>query len=1087
MTFEPNVGQADGSVQLVGAGKGLNVFLTHEEIAVQVAKSRRPRVGADELGGGLLRLRVAGNSRFNWQGASQLPGQSNYFVGNNRDRWHTNVPHFERAETATSVAGVGMAVYGTDDGVEYDLRVAPGGDVSKLRLRLNGADRVRLDANGDLLLNVSGNELRMKKPRVYQAPRSGWHASGTKRHRAVGARRANKYSPKQSTRPPGVRQRNAGQPLRHRSSRAVNPCAPRSSGAGASTANPRDSTCGKSPPTKARSSLRTGEKEIAANYVIEADGSIGFHIGAYDARSTLVIDPSLSVSYATFLGGSGADSAESIAVDSSGDIYIAGTTASVSFPGSSIKRLGPADGPANFFIAKINPTLSGASSLVYLDFLGGGGKQSGGVIAIDGSGDVALSGSTTASDYPVTDTSTPTNGLSSTLGNDLVVSEINPAGNALIYSTLFGGSGLESQSGPGGIALDSSGDIYIASDVQTTQIDSASADLPVTTGAYLPTWDGQPGDAFFAILTPPKAAGSPTVVKYCTYLGTNSISEPSIAGVAVDVSGNAYIAGTVSIGTNPFPTQNAVQSAYGGGASDGFLLKIAPSGTGASDLVYSTLLGGSGTDSVLALALDGSNPPNAYVAGSTQSPNFPTNGKVGAFQSGLHPGATTNSFLAVISQNAISGQSTLAYSTDLGGSGTDSGNALAVVAPNAVYVAGSTSSWDMPWNNNLQPFNGASDAFVAKFDTTVPGVASLIYATPLGGTSQPGTPASASANAVAADGTGHVYVAGSTISSDFPTAVTTHAGLVGFQQACASCGLSPAATDAFAAEIIESATPMPSVYFNVGRAIFGGVAVGTSAVPVPVALYNGGAANLSISGISISGANQGDFSLIGGADCTAQPILPGSSLQCSFEVEFAPSVSGEEDAVVLVSDNAPGSPQELELIANGEAALVSISPPAIAFGNQPENTQSPPVTLSVTNLSTQAVTVTNIVLAGADTGEFFSLSGSDLGSPACQPNISIAAGQSCVTRIAFQPNALRTFSAQMQFSESAAPGATAQQIVDFSGTGSPAATRGPVGSRHRFRQRSRRRNEPVPVDQAYEFGQCPIEPFQHRNGGRERF
>ena len=73
-------------------------------------------------------------------------------------------------------------------------------------------------------------------------------------------------------------------------------------------------------------------------------------------------------------------------------------------------------------MAKINPTLSGGSSLVYLDFIGGGGIQAGGVIAIDGSGDVALTGTTTATDYPITDTSAPTNGLSSSLGNDLVVS-----------------------------------------------------------------------------------------------------------------------------------------------------------------------------------------------------------------------------------------------------------------------------------------------------------------------------------------------------------------------------------------------------------------------------------------------------------------------------------------------------------------------------------------------------------------------------------------------------------------------------------------------------------------------------------------
>ena len=571
MTFEPNVGQSDPSVQFVGAGKGLDVFLTNDEIALQVAKSQLPATGAGLPQTALVSVRVAGNGRFDWQGVGELPGRSNYFVGSNRNQWHTNVAHFERAESETSLPGVGIAVYGARDGVEYDLRLAPGADVSNLRLQVQGAARVHLDANGDLLLNGSGNEVRMKKPRAYQAPRSGWHGPGTKRHGAVGARRADKYSPKHNTRPPAARQRNTGQPPRRRVNRATNPCLPRASGSSAAAA--RNTTpCAKVPASEMKPPNPEPEREVAVNYIIESDGSIGFQIGPYDQDAPLVIDPSLSVAYATFLGGSGADSAQSIAVDSSGDIYVAGTTASVSFPGASVKRVGPADGSTNFFIAKINPALSGSASLVYLDFLGGVGIQSGGVIAVDGSGDVALSGTTTATDYPVTDTSAPTIGLATGFGNDLVVSEINPTGNALVYSTLFGGSGLESQSGPGGIALDSSGDIYIASDVQTTAVDTASADLPVTANSYLPAWDGQKGDAFLAILTPPAAAGSPTVVKYCTYLGTNSITEPVVAGVAVDDSGSAYVAGATSNGTDPFPAKNAIQTLYGGGTNDGYLL-----------------------------------------------------------------------------------------------------------------------------------------------------------------------------------------------------------------------------------------------------------------------------------------------------------------------------------------------------------------------------------------------------------------------------------------------------------------------------------------------------------------------------------
>ena len=656
MTFEPNVGQADSNVQFVGRGKGLTVLLTHQEIAVRVATPATAQNGT-------VVLRVAGNAGFDWKGEGRVRAESNYFLGNDPKKWHTGVPHFARAETADAAHGVGMAIYGNDDGVEYDLRVAPGGDVSKLRLTLTGAENLRVNASGDLLMNVAGDEVRMKKPRVYQTPHTGWHSSRSRHRGSLGARRARKYSPHQTQRTRRIRLGNA----QHKPKRAANPCAPKSPSGQQATAAQNGIPCLGQPSTRTQTPTKVQRRIIEGSYVLEADGSIGFRIGPHDPNATLVVDPSLSVAYGTFLGGSGTDTAASIALDASGKIYVGGTTTSTSFSGAPAKRLGPADGPAEFFIAKIDPTLTGASSLIYLTFFGGSGTQAGGLIAVDASGDVAITGTTTATDFPVTDTSVPTSALASGDGNDLAVSEIGPSGSILVFSTLFGGSGAESQSGPGGIALDGKGDVYISSDVHTTSLDSASADLPVTAGAYQTAWDGEPGDAFLAIFQPPAAAGGPAVLKYCTYLGINSIVEPGVGGIAVDVSGSAYIAGFTSIGGTPFPAQNAIQTMYGGGSSDAFLMKIAPASTGATDLVYATLLGGAGADQALAIGLDSANPPNAYITGTTQSSNFPTNGTVGAYQAGLHPNATANAFLSVVSQNAITGQSALAYSTYFGG------------------------------------------------------------------------------------------------------------------------------------------------------------------------------------------------------------------------------------------------------------------------------------------------------------------------------------------------------------------------------------------------------------------------------------
>jgi len=560
ITFEPNVGQTDSRVKFVGRGKGLTVFLTQDEIALRVGQSKSSEAyplnsrapGAEPSPNGTVTLRTAGNSGFEWKGSDKLRAETNYFVGNDPKKWHTRVPHFARAEASSVSPGVGVAVYGNDEGVEYDLRVAPGRDVSNLRLTLAGAQSMRLEDTGDLLIGVGGDEVRMKKPAVYEVSHAGWHSSENRNHAPRGARRAKKYSPRRTTR---TRRTRLGK-TDHKPRRVASPCAPKLSLGERITTAQRNAPCRGRSGVHPRTPARTKRRRIDGEYVIEADGSIGFRIGPHDPDAMLVVDPSLSIAYGTFLGGLGSDTAASIAIDHAGKIYVGGTTTSTAFPGAPASKVGPADGPAQFFIAKIDPTLTGASSLVYLTFIGAGGTQAGGLIAVDGSGDVAITGTTTATDFPVTDTTEPTSALASGYGNDTIVSEIGPAGNNLIFSTLFGGSGTESQAGAGGIALDSAGDVYIASDVQTTPIDSASADLPVTPGAFQTAWDGEPADGFLAIFQPPTSAGKAAILKYCSYLGTNSNghigSRSSAQSVTLTNQGSAAlsIASIALAGTN---------------------------------------------------------------------------------------------------------------------------------------------------------------------------------------------------------------------------------------------------------------------------------------------------------------------------------------------------------------------------------------------------------------------------------------------------------------------------------------------------------------------------------------------------------
>lgn len=999
MTFEPNVGQANPRAAFVGRGKGMTVLLMRDQISVRAGK------------GGALGIRfqnreeqserAAGhvsNSRGGaWRGEEKVTSESNYFIGNDSSRWRAHVPHFGRVESPDAAHGIGVAVYGNDEGLEYDLRLAPGADVSNLRLALTGAQSLRLDSSGNLLLTVGGKEMRMKRPVVYEYEdvATRWHSKQRQRHRALGSGGPRTHS---TNKPRKLRD-----PHRERKRRKLQP--------EATGGNP------------------AAGKRVNAEYVLEADGSVGFRLGPHDPEAALVVDPSLSVSYATFLGGVGTDAAASIALDSNGNIYVGGTTTSESSFSERFGEIGPADGPAEFFIAKINPSVTGPSSLVYLTFLGGSGTQSGGLVAVDGSGDVVVMGTTTSTDFPVTDLSAPTNGLISGSGNDVVVSELDPTGAHLFFSTIFGGSGAESLNGTGGIALDSSGDVYIASDTTTTPVDSASTDLPVTAGAYQSTWDGESSDGFLAIFQPPSASGGAATLKYCSYLGTGS-NGTGVGGIGVDGSGNAYITGWASDSAGTFPSTNAFQASYGGGTSDAFLMKISPLGKGSQDLVYATLIGGSGSDQALAVALDSLTTPNAYVTGTTQSADFPTRGATGAYQGTLHVSATANAFLVVVGQDALSGQTSLKYSTYLGGSEADAGQGIAVAAQNAVYVTGKTTSWDFPWHDNLQPFNGAGDAFIAKVDPTSAGSASLIYATALGGTSPTGRSASATGNGIAADSSGHVYIAGATTAANFPTAVTTENPVNGFQTTCASCGQTPPASDAFVAEVAENVSAAPSVYFSVASVPFTATGVGLQFAGV----LNGGEAPLIISAINVTGPNSGDFALTGQSACLGKSITPAPTTQCSFEVGFTPSTDAFESAFVTVTDNAPGSPQILELrgLPSGPPSA-SISPVSYDFGSQPENTSSDGQTITLSNMGGQPLTLSAFSIGGADAAQF--------SEPAstCFSGETLASGASCTVEVLFGPKAIGAFHAELDFTDNSGNVANSKQVVPLTGTGTTSA------------------------------------------------
>jgi hypothetical protein len=298
----------------------------------------------------------------------------------------------------------------------------------------------------------------------------------------------------------------------------------------------------------------------------------------------------------------------------------------------------------------------------------------------------------------------------------------------LSYATYLGGSGLGAVTA---LAVDSSGNLYVTGWTE-------AVDFPVVAPVQAANKGGV--DVFIAKLNP-----TGTALIYATYIGGRSDDRP--AGIAVDASGEAYITGSTS--SADFPLTAPAQATLSGGR-DAFALKLNPGGTA---LLYSTYLGGSNSDWGTAIAIDTSG--NAYIAGDTQSADFPV---LGAAQP--LPGGSTDAFITKLTPAG-----TVAFSTFLGGALDEHAGGIAVDVIGNVYVAGGTTSQNFPVVAAIQAVNaGAQDAFIAKVSSAG---SAILYSTYLGGNGGAvGTPEQA--NAIAVDGGGNAYVAGVTNSPNFP-------------------------------------------------------------------------------------------------------------------------------------------------------------------------------------------------------------------------------------------------------------------------------------------------------------------------------
>jgi hypothetical protein len=662
---KPGLRQPDVSTQAVGDNTPLALAKGRQQVPMKTGVVRM------ELAGAARNSRVAG--------ADELPGKANYFIGKDSTKWHTNIPTYAKVKYSGVYPGVDLVYYGNQRQLEYDFIVAPGASAKPVKLHFAGASQLKLDPDGDLTVVAKNGEIAFRKPIVYQEKngqrelvegRFSLRAKNTVEFKLGDYDRS-----RQLVIDPVL---GFSTFLSANSTDSVNLTALGVDSAGYSylinwgwesgcqTGNPFAPTIGAFHTADGcMAIIKLNPAGTAVNYIslfgsdstsgnsIAFDGSGNAYItgmvdgdfpitpGAFqptypvNASPAFVtkLSPNGNLLYSTFLGGSDVNEGNSIAVSSSGEAYVAGTTTSPDFPVTSgALQTTNTQGSILGFVSELN---AAGSALVYSTFLGGSASTHAQQIALDKSGNVYVGGYA-GPGFPTT------KGAYQTAYPDYVqnccdtgfVAKLNPTLSGLVFATYMPS---------GSFAFDSSGNAYVA---------GQGSNPPATPGAF--QTNGTQLDGTAPVVA--KLNSSGTALVYCTYLGGST--GDGILGVTADAAGDAYVTGSTADDDFPITSDayQKVNKAYGHGA-DAFLTELNPSG---SALVYSTYLGGVSAgntlDSGVVVVLDSLG--NAYVAGNAETHNFPAT--PGAY---ITTNATTssNGFLA---EFVFNGETSTAVTSD---------------------------------------------------------------------------------------------------------------------------------------------------------------------------------------------------------------------------------------------------------------------------------------------------------------------------------------------------------------------------------------------------------------------------------------
>jgi hypothetical protein len=691
--FEANAGQHDGAIRFVARRGTASLVLRDDGATFMIQQRTGPkRRGEMERRANrvVIGLKVDGGRTVAPQANEELVTKSNYFVGNDPAKWRTDVPNYAKVTYPSVLDGVDLVYHGENGALEYDFVVAPGTNVDRVAMNVEGANKMSITEKGELRIHTYAGDIVQPPPVVYQRDAKGAKTTIASSYRLVGR---NKVGFEVTA------------VYDHTKPLVIDPVLGYATYLGGSGYD----------------DVRGIAADAAGNtYITGATYSTDFPTAnAYDptfnvydgcpscsyGTDTFIakLDPTGSqLLYSTFLGGTQSDEPAGIAIGADDTAYVTGTTTSFNFP--TVNPINSFRFNRDGFVARLSAE---GNTLGYSTYLSGGLDDRPSGIAVDGSG-IYIGGTTNSSDL----TEAPNNlrpapeAPNGFVDDNAFVVKLTPFGDEVMYVQYLGGTANERTTG---LAIDGMGHAYITGETY-------SGDFPH--GALKPACQGnEQADAFVA-----RVNETGTQFDYATCFGGGATDRAQ--AIAVDTNGSAYVTGeTVS---NDFPTQGTIYP-YAGSA-DVFVAKLNPEGTA---LVYSTFIGGSSDDNAYGIAVDSSN--TAWITGTTNSSDYPT---VIPIQPTFAGGGSKGGGDAFVSRVNAAG-SALIFSTFYGG-GTefDEGVAIAVNG-SSIHLGGNTYSTDLPLFNARQQTNaGGQDGFVARITVPPLLISPPTVAVPVGSTRQ---------------------------------------------------------------------------------------------------------------------------------------------------------------------------------------------------------------------------------------------------------------------------------------------------------------------------------------------------------------